>query len=469
MHSIDRRAFVQFSTGLFGTVGAAAGWSAAGRAASDAGPAADPHFFLLVNYQGSLDSSYLFDARPLAMTGAGVIQNYLGQAPDVWTGANGVTTLATPLTAPLAPFRDRFSVLNGVQMAVSFDGHEQNTNMLATGNPFGGVAFYADLNRAATPAPLDYLQLGDVFGLSVTNGGAGVVLDAKSAPQLSATVRRAFVAGNERPIRRFARGRMAINGQGAGAFSQGSMRMVAGLDQATGLAGTLASMTFPDQPSDDPMSAALSVVTQYFLRGAASSAFVSFSRLGDLDTHSPAQAAQQPRLYRGVVADLVNLFTTLSSTQLPDGSGRNLLDVTTVLVASEFGRTLRQRGLRMEETGTDHNPLANEMLIGGKGVRGGYVVGATDMQAADDSGAAAPTSGAHRGFDAETLKAMGRPFDFDRLAPADALPEAYDAAHYLGVASVVNTVYKLFGIDPSRYWLLGRNLPAARTLDGLLV
>jgi hypothetical protein len=115
-----------------------------------ASPDADPHFFLLVVLNGGADSSYMFDARPLSMTKAGKIQNYLGKDPSPWTGTNGVTTLATSLTKPLAPFRDRFSVLNGVFMAPSFDGHLQNMNFLFSGQPFGGDSFIPHLNLAET-------------------------------------------------------------------------------------------------------------------------------------------------------------------------------------------------------------------------------------------------------------------------------------------------------------------------------
>ena len=88
----------------------------------------------------------MFDARPLAMTAAGKIQNYLGQDPAPWTGKNGLITGATSLVKPLSPFKDRFSVMNGVVMTPSFDGHAQNMNFLFTGDPFGGDSFIPHLN-----------------------------------------------------------------------------------------------------------------------------------------------------------------------------------------------------------------------------------------------------------------------------------------------------------------------------------
>src|SRR5262249_57483495 len=81
-------------------------------------------------------------------------QNYLKQEPAPFSGRNGTGTLATSLVKPLLPFRDRFSILNGVYMTPSFDGHLQNMNFLFTGNAFGGDSFIPHLNLPDTgPEP----------------------------------------------------------------------------------------------------------------------------------------------------------------------------------------------------------------------------------------------------------------------------------------------------------------------------
>lgn len=119
-------------------------------ARESAAAAGDPHFFLLIVLNGGADPAYMFDARPLSMTRAGRIQNYLGQEPFPWRGRNGIATLASPLVKPLIPYRDWFSVLNGVYMTPGFDGHLQNMNFLFAGNPFGGESFIPHLNLAET-------------------------------------------------------------------------------------------------------------------------------------------------------------------------------------------------------------------------------------------------------------------------------------------------------------------------------
>ena len=49
-------------------------------------------------------------------------------------------------------------------------------------------------------------------------------------------------------------------------------------------------------------------------------------------------------------------------------ANRSLLDVTTLCFTSEFTRTMRQNNRAMHDTGTDHNPLTNTVLLAGKKV-----------------------------------------------------------------------------------------------------
>ena len=137
MESLSRREFIRL-----GTLGAGSILLPGVDIVEAAEPEQEPHFFLLIVLDGGADPSYMFDARPLSMTAAGKIQNYLGEEPSVWTDRNGQSTLATRLVAPLGKFRDRFSILNGVYMTPSFDGHLQNMNFLFSGNPFGGVRIW---------------------------------------------------------------------------------------------------------------------------------------------------------------------------------------------------------------------------------------------------------------------------------------------------------------------------------------
>jgi hypothetical protein len=59
----------------------------------------------------------------------------------------------------------------------------------------------------------------------------------------------------------------------------------------------------------------------------------------------------------------------ISARDTPFDQTHNYHDVTTVLVSSEFSRTLRQRDRPIDATGTDHNPYCNSLLVAGKEIR----------------------------------------------------------------------------------------------------
>ena len=116
------------------------------------------------------------------------------------------------------------------------------------------------------------------------------------------------------------------------------------------------------------------------------------------------------------------------------------------------------------DTGTNHNQFANSILLGGKGIRSGLVVGASDL--ADEK---AVPSKAHLAMDPVLEKVMGRPIDLEdpaRCGPTS--PTAFDIESYLTIGSVVNTIYAMFSVPKSHYRSTGRNLPQAPVLNGLL-
>jgi hypothetical protein len=59
---------------------------------------------------------------------------------------------------------------------------------------------------------------------------------------------------------------------------------------------------------------------------------------------------------------------------------------------------------------------------------------------------------------------MGNPFNFDEMTPSNELPAEINGDHYLTIASVTNTIYKIFGVSEDHYWKNGRNGPPARML-----
>ncbi len=458
--SMSRRVFVGMGASIAG-----AGLLPPGPARAQG--AAKPHFMLEIFVRPGWDPSYIFDARPLAMRAAGIAHSYFDAEPTELRDARGGRTLVTQNFAALAEHFNagRFSILNGVHMAASFDGHEQNLNFALTGNPFGGESQMPHLNAGAGAAPLDYLQLGQLYGINITNGAKSAPLDARSGERLVRAVAAQAPIAPESPVVNYLLQRLAVVGGGDGAFSRGARTMRRGLGEAGGLAERLKAIeleALPEDGSEVPLRATLKYLHQCFASGVVHSALIELDR--DLDTHDPVSAKKQPETYRKVADELAELLTFLANTPLSATDPTPLLECTTLLITSEFGRTLRQAGQAIDDTGTDHNPLANTVLLAGRGIQGGLIIGAGDQEAAF-----APVAAAHKGFDLDLVKVMGKPFDFDAMLAVAALPEAYDAANYLTFASVANSIYALFGVDSSRYWKLGRNAPAARVLGPALI
>ncbi|MBL8661781.1 MAG: DUF1501 domain-containing protein [Candidatus Odyssella sp.] len=454
--SLSRRRFLRYAAAGGGTllvprIGA--------REAAAA--AAEPHFFLMIVLNGGADPAYMFDARPLSMTRAGRIQNYLGREPFPYRGNNGIATLASPLVEPLLPFRHWFSVLNGVYMAPGFDGHLQNMNFLFAGNPFGGESFVPHLNLAETGrerASLDAVSPSDPLPVNVDNHSAVVSLNPWATGGLAASMKvlRPIQAGD--PLAEFVRGRVKANAAGPGRFAAGAQRMLDGLDGAPSVQRQLAKLV-PPHPEAEPENQAVDLVAQCFRQSIARSAIYVLPEF--FDVHSAEQARAQPKLFTAAIARLREIFEALDET--PFDARRSMMDVTTVMVASEFGRTMRIADSPIHATGTNHNSLANSVLLAGKGIRGGLVVGASDL-----ANERAQPSGAHRAMDPALEKAMGTPFDFAAMRPISELPDHFEIEDHLTIASVINTIYDLFGVPESRYRSLGRNLPVAPVLHGLL-
>jgi uncharacterized protein (DUF1501 family) len=422
---------------------------------------AEPHFFLLLFLNGGADSAYTFDARPLSMTAAGKIQNYLGAEPIPWRGRNGVGALATSLVKPLVPFRDRFSVLNGVLMAPGFDGHQQNANFLFTGSPFGGDSFVPHFNLAETGRPrasLDAISPSDPLPLNVENHSSVVSLRPQAMGVLADTLRDRAPSPSADRLAAFMRGRLIANAEGPGRFATGTSLMLSGLDGAPDVQRKLVQLTAPKRGTSAEQQA-VAMIGECFRLSIARSAIYVLPEF--FDVHAEDLAKTQPKLFAEAIGKIAVVLRGLVET--PYDAKRSLLDVTTVMVATEFGRTMRSADMPIDQTGTNHNPLASTILLAGKGIRGGLVVGASDLP--DEK--AAPSK-AHLALDPDLEKAMGLPFDFATLRPRADAPEPFDLNDYLTAASVVNTLYALFGVDKSRHRSPGRNLPVAPVLRGLM-
>src|SRR5262245_17442584 len=422
----------------------------------------EPHFFLMIVLNGGADCSYMFDARPLSMTKAGKIQNYLGQEPAPFSGRNGTGARTTSLVKPLLPFRDRFSILNGVYMTPSFDGHLQNMNFLFTGNAFGGDSFIPHLNLPDTgrePQSLDGVLSSDPVVATVNNHSGVVPLMPRSVAGLAKALKQIKPLQSGGELTEFIRGRLTANSNGPGRLSAGAALMRSGLERAPRVHQQLAQLTAPSRQLS-PEQQTVALIAQCFRLSISRSAIYSPTEF--FDVHATEQAKKHPKLFASAIGKIATLLKGLVDT--PFDQHRSMFDVTTVMVASEFGRTMRQPDAAIDDTGTNHNQFSNSILLGGKGIRPGMVIGTSDLTDETDE-----ASAAHVQLDPTLEKSMGRPFDFGTLKSRTDLPPGFDIKDYLTIGSVVNTVYSLFGVPKEHYRVLRRELPVAPALNGLIV
>lgn len=462
MSHIKRRTFIKSALGAIGGIPALRP-----SFGQTSGEQRDPHFFLMMHLDGGADSSYLFDARPLAMTQAGLMQNYRGTEAKPWLGANGGQCLTSSLTDPLLPFKDDLAILNGVLMAATFDGHEQNMNQLHTGSAFGGPSFLPNLNVGLSQAPLD------VFGklpdfVNITNRNAVLALGLAECRQLPNMLPAINPASTRGQIYQHLQQRYQHAASSPGRFGAANREILKAFAGGGDLTNRIRLLDFSgiDDSNEPTMESSLKMAFSFFKAGLTNCYSLVLDN-DNFDTHDAKSAQNQPQIFANLVADIATAISTLKNTEFRPG--KSFLDVTTIMISSEFSRTMRQIDRPIDQTGTDHNALGNSMLLAGKGIHGGVVLGATDFATPDEA-----LSGAHRSMDPERIKIMGRPFDFGTQRPLAVQPDSFDITHYLTSASVINTIFSLYsrttGVDiltPHRF-TLDRRGTVAPVISGLL-
>ena len=184
----------------------------------------------------------------------------------------------------------------------------------------------------------------------------------------------------------------------------------------------------------------------------------------NLDTHDSQSAAQMPTIAAGIISDIAEVLRFLKET--PFDQTRSFQDVTTLMVSTEFARTMRQTFTDFERSGNDHNPLNNSIILAGKGIAGGQVIGQSNFRTEEEIAAGA--QGAHMAMDSMGLTTMGKVFSYSDGSISDSMPETYTIGDYLNINAVVNSLYTAFDVSPSLQRTNDRNGPPAPVVPGLL-
>jgi uncharacterized protein (DUF1501 family) len=259
---------------------------------------------------------------------------------------NGIGTRSTShdqshqlvLTGFLDPTRADFAV-----MAANANGPDMPLpHLLLSGESFGGQfsGLSGRLGGQMSTA-MAYNQVGDSGALAVSALGEAYVQQALEWERLHA---EAGTPG-------------AVTGK-LEAYRDASGRA----DKLTRLAGTL-------DLNDNSGAQLATSLGSAFKSGLTTS--VTVTPFGGFDTHT--DNTQQNPNWNDVFTYLDGLLTGLQGQ--PGLLAPTLLDETTVVVCSEFGRTPEVNG--NTPPGKDHHPWTS-MILAGKNVRGGTTVGKTD-------------------------------------------------------------------------------------------
>lgn len=460
---VNRRDFLNSTLRLSGSLFLANSFFPYTSACAEEG--ADDHFFIQIFLGQGTDASYLFDARPLEMTANGKLANYIGKEPTLYKGTNGTTCWTTEIVAAMKSHLDVVSIVNGVVMSPAFDGHDQNSNMFFSGNPFGGESFVPHLNKFAGSGfykrPIDAFQSG-FLQTTVTNGAETVAMNADATVRMADLLTLKPVLDPAGKPSSFINSRLNNFEYGSGQFSKATIQYRDSFGKVPQLADLLKKVKLSASYENEEQKA-VEFVAQLFKNKISRSMILSIRpKNGNIDCHDASSAKALPSTLQSLYDQVTNIFKYLRSTAYDEK--RSLLDVTTVCLASEFSRTMRQKGAALDNTGTDHNPLNNSVLLAGKGIKGGLVVGTSDFQVSTEN-----LSKAHNLLDKDNLKIMGRPFDFVKFESRKDLPEEMNIDDYLTVGSITNTMYSIFGVPESYYKKAKNNGNACPVLKGLLI
>lgn len=422
----------------------------------------DPHFFIHVFMPGGVDQSYLFDARPAEMSTFRNpwIQNYgVGEERDPvrWEGRNGQSAWVASYAQPLLRFfqeKPLFSVLNGILMSDSIDGHSQVKHLSLSNSINGGRLYDPDLGLMGEATSFSTLVLGSSIR-SAKNGNRLLNLYPKSYRTFVERFQAQPYATSIPGVREYLREIYRFEAQaGEGAFSEGASALLQGLAESPQFVSRVRNLDAFSPVADattDPsrwMAECLSIAHGFFKCGLSQSVmiFIPESEKLGFDVHDAPAARKMPAKARALVDVLATFFKYLDET--PWDGTRRLSDVCSFLFHSEFGRSMRNSN-QIDQTGTNHNTFANQALIGGRGFKRGCIFGETDFRCSEDR---ARLSGAHLQRDPGAFRVFGKPFDVKTGQVSQEKPTEFRPNDYFTWPSLINTIQHAFQVPASLNW-----------------
>jgi len=318
-----------------------------------------------------------------------------------------------PAMLPLIPYANKMTVINGVFMSTSDNGHDAAEKYIKSGST----------DQQWGTAAVEIFECRETLPLGILNNN-GVLLGSRSA-----------LLTNLETIPEVTQISGALGGLPTPSSTDNHL---------TEVQATLAA-------NADALQSLTQILTQFKNEGEnlgdahymAASFASGFSQVADfeisnpLDTHSNHPGAHLSAQLKGwtSVADLFRVFQ-----KTPYGTGgQSLFDRTTFMIVSEFSRTPALN----PSQGKDHNPMTNSVVLLGPKVRGNNLIGGSRLVTAAES----PTSMSYHigsGIDWKTGQALPSPQGASILRPEN----------------VVATVVENLGISRRRFAPLDPQIPS---------
>ena len=338
---------------------------------------AGPRFLVTFYADGGWDTTQVFDVHDPNDTTDGVDVDVPGQPVSQIATAGPLTYISNPTTRPavdafFASWAGRSAIVNGINTRST--SHDQSRQLVFTGYLDPTRADFAVMaaHHSGQDLPLPHLLLS-----GPSYDGQFASLTGRVSGQLGDALAFDVVPGHVTPDTE----QLTVSALGEAYVQQATewQRLIAAGAPASAISARFADFHEAQVRGDKlaNLASALPTDTNQGAQFAASvaNAFrqglttsVTVNQAGGFDTHSNDQ--DQAQRYQDLFTFL-NDFVTGLSTQAGVASA-SMLDETTIVYFSEFGRTPQLNG----NNGKDHHPWVSLLLVG-RGVAPG-VYGLTD-------------------------------------------------------------------------------------------
>ena len=429
MTKIDRRQFLKaaVNAGLVCTV------SSMIPSSGFAQDAETNQLLLILRFNGAWDTLMMADARTkdylnqaqfssaefLAFDERAAVKQYKGAQLGV-------------CMEPLANYLDDLCIINGVMMNLESSGHETNREYMSSGNVTTGTTFF----------PFALTQ-----AMQRTNYRIGYHMeyeplrDGNYSEKVSTKNLNSFSESSEDPYET-----VLEDDTPAASFQKKILSQkrkekdtIGILNKLVGKVNDVASST---NIGMSQTSLALAGLGSGFLKMAQ----VDITADGSLDTHSNHKVRHIKNLNEGFehVAKLIK-FMKETPYKL-DPANKSLFDVTTIVMTSEFARTASPDGT----DGTGHNQYNNSCILLGGNVKGGQIIGESQIYKQTEIIAGSGISGSlfqAKPFNFKTQKSMTKAEMSSTTVGSIATCSPNSCFDYIYPETIWRTVAQQFGVN----------------------